>query len=151
MLALVLAALAAAPDGFIEMTVAGVAPTDQGHAVLLVDAGKTRFVPIFVGESEALAISLRSTHQPFERPLTHDLLDAILGKLGGKLGEVRIMSLREATFIATLTVKDGDVVHTFDARPSDAIALALGSNVPIWVSANLVKATAVPLDPKAKE
>ncbi len=123
-----------APSGFTRVEVVGLLPTPQGDAVFLSEPGEERMLPIWIGPSEALAIQLRLDRRRFERPLTHDLLDSILEKLGGEVVRVHVDDLRSNTFVGTLFLEADDEVHELDTRPSDAIALALGSGAPIYVS-----------------
>lgn len=131
------------PEGFRVMEVIGVAPTAAGQAVFLAGDDRTRLVPIWIGGSEALAIQLRHSRRRFERPLTHDLWDQAVRELGGELVEVRIDALRSQVFVATLTVRQGDRTFQLDSRASDAIALALGSRVPIYVADAVVDQAAI--------
>jgi len=133
-------------DGFVRMTVSGVAQTGHGSAVLLVDDQKKRGVPIFVGETEALSIRLRLAKQRYARPLTHDLMDSALGELGAKIEHVRVDKLEDNIFFGTIVVLDGPRRIELDARSSDAVAMALGQNVPIFVARKVLDATAVDLD-----
>ncbi|MBN2361583.1 MAG: bifunctional nuclease family protein [Deltaproteobacteria bacterium] len=133
----------AAPSGFVEMFVAGVMPSMDGHTVFLHDATKKYFIPIGIGESEAHSIHLRHERRRFERPLTHDLIDGLLRELGGRLLKVHVDDLRGNVFVGTIFVQTGDRIFTMDARPSDAIALALGNQVPIYVSQRVIDKTAI--------
>ena len=123
------------------MLVYTVMPAEQGNVVLLSDLGETVFVPIFIGDSEALVISLRLTDQAFVRPLTHDLLDAVLRELGAELVEVRIDSLQDSAFVATVQIRRDSSLIMLDSRASDGIALALGNEAPIYVSRDVIAET----------
>ena len=123
-----------APEGFIEMFVAGVLPTEGGPAVVLRDKAEKTLIPIWIGMSEAHSIQLRLERRHFPRPLTHDLLDQIVHELGGEIVKIHVDDLKGDTFVGTVFVKKGDKVSHFDARPSDSIALAVGNQVPIFVS-----------------
>ena len=127
------------PAGYLSMHVLEVAATPAGAAVLLVGGDEARVLPIFIGGTEALSIRLRLDKERFQRPLTHDLLDALVGRLGGSVWKVHVDELRGTTFVGTVFVRQGDRVIDVDARPSDAIALALGSGVPIYVSRKVVE------------
>src|SRR5687767_4953238 len=113
------------------MQVAAVAATEMGPAVLLTDGEK--LVPIHVGEGEAFAIALRAERRRFERPLTVDLLDAMVAELGGRIVQVRIDALKSSTFVAQIGLQHRKKIAWLDARSSDAIAIALGAGLPIWV------------------
>ena len=127
------------------MTVLEVAPTARGDAVLLVDGEGTVVVPIFVGGTEALSIKLRLDKQKYQRPLTHDLLDTLLARLGGDLVKVHVDDIKGNIFVGTVFVRqrsDGKTIDV-DARPSDAIALAVGNQVPIFVAKRVIEASGV--------
>jgi uncharacterized protein len=128
------------PDGFVEMIVAGVLATDNGQpAVILRDKSETKLLPIWIGIPEAQAIQLRLERRKFERPLTHDLLDSVMQGLGGKLMKIQVEELKGDTYVGTMFVKTEEGVRRFDARPSDMIALALGNQVPIFVSKEVLE------------
>jgi bifunctional DNase/RNase len=131
------------PEGFSVMTVSGVYPTDVGNVVILTDREGTVLVPIWIGSAEAFVIALRLSGEGFERPLTHDLTDAIIRELGGELVEVRIDSLQGSTFVATVRIRQDDRMVMLDARASDSIALALGHQAPIYVSHRVLAETGI--------
>jgi uncharacterized protein len=127
------------PADEIEVTVVGVSASPDGDAVVLADPSRETFVPIAIGGTEALSIRLRFDKRRYERPLTHDLLDALLRELGGELVRVQIDDLRDDVFLATIVVRREGHFAELDARPSDAIALAIGSHVPIYMSRRVLK------------
>lgn len=127
-----------APPGFVEMYVAGVMPSPDGHTLFLNDAAKTYFIPMGIGESEALSIHLRLERRRFERPLTHDLMDSALRELGGRVVKVHVDDLRSGVFTGTVFIQTRDRLISIDARPSDAVALALGNRAPIFVSQGVI-------------
>lgn len=100
-----------------------------------------RAFPIVIGLPEAQAIERRLKGVPIKRPQTHDLLMNVIESLGGKLESIHISDLREHTFFAILNVRDshGKLVK-IDSRPSDAIALGIASNVPIYVEEKVLDA-----------
>lgn len=104
-------------------------PANQPVLLLRESAGD-RYLPIWIGETEAQAIILEQQGVEPPRPLTHDLFRDVIGALGHSLKEVRIVDLQEGTFYADL-VFDHDV--RVSARPSDSVALALRMGVPIHV------------------
>jgi len=136
----------AVPRGFIRVAVRGVAPTTQGNAVLLVDESRGRAVPVFVGDSEALSIQLRLEKRRYARPLTHDLLDAMLARLGGHIDSVRVEKLENNVFFGIVVVREGARRMELDARTSDAVALAVGSDAPIYVNERVLDRAGVSLD-----
>jgi bifunctional DNase/RNase len=131
------------PSGYVAMRVMAVVSTPHGSAVLLVDPAEEKVVPIFVGGTEALSIELRLDGKRYQRPLTHDLLDALVGKLGGELVKVQVDELRSKVFIGSVYVRQGGKLVTVDARPSDAIALALGRDAPIFVATKILDVSAI--------
>jgi uncharacterized protein len=106
-------------------------PTDDGD--------QRRTFPIVIGLPEAQAIERRLKGVAIKRPQTHDLLASVIGQLGGKLLSITITDLSDHTFFATLDVvkADGTTVH-IDSRPSDAIALGVAGNVPIYVAEHVL-------------
>ena len=102
------------------------------RVVLLKETEGERFLPIWVGmfESEAIAMRLQGAAVP--RPLTHDLLVNMIGELGGTLRYVVVNDLSESTFYARIAVERDGEVQLVDSRPSDAIALALRAEIPIY-------------------
>ena len=99
-----------------------------------------RTFPIVIGLPEAQAIERRLKGVVVKRPQTHELLASVITTLGGKLKSVTINDLSEHTFYATLDVeRDGELVH-IDSRPSDAIALGVAANVPIFVEESVLEA-----------
>lgn len=115
-------------------------PNTNVPIVVLRDEEGAVFLPIWIGVFEANAIALRLENVETPRPMTHDLLRSALDKLGAHIEKVVISELRESTFYARIHVqRDGDAVE-IDARPSDAIALALRSEAPIFVLAPVLAA-----------
>jgi len=102
------------------------------RVVLLKENDGERFLPIWVGmfESEAIAMRLQGAAVP--RPLTHDLLANMVGELGGTLKYVVVNDLSESTFYARIAVERNGELRLVDSRPSDAIALALRAQIPIY-------------------
>ncbi|MGE3402804.1 MAG: bifunctional nuclease family protein [Vicinamibacterales bacterium] len=119
----------------IEMTIKGlmVDPITNTPIVILKDREGDRVLPIWVGVFEANAIALQIENVATPRPMTHDLLRNIIGDLDGRVDRVVVSDLKENTFYAVihLTVRGERVA--VDARPSDAIALALRTKAPILV------------------
>lgn len=132
------------PVGYEHVAVWDMVPSGDGAAVLLLDASSTTVLPIFVGGTEALTIRLDLDGKHYERPLTHDLLASIVKELGGQAIKAQIDDLRDDTYIGSVFVRQGDRVLQLDARPSDAIAIALGSGAPLYVSRSVMLASGVP-------
>ncbi len=138
----------------IEMTVAGIAldaTNRRTPIVLLKDGSGRRALPIWIGDNEARAILMALEQQRTPRPMTHDLMANLLTAWGMTLERVVIHSLEDNTYYAVLTVRQGDQRKEIDARPSDAIALALRCDSPIWVMEAVVADASIPVDRDADE
>lgn len=121
-------------------------PTSNVPIVILRDIQSQLFLPIWIGVFEANAIALRIEGVEPPRPMTHDLLRSILDRLGAAVEKIVISDLKESTFFAVIHVRQGEDLVSIDARPSDAIALALRANAPIFVLRSVLdKAQAVDL------
>jgi bifunctional DNase/RNase len=131
------------PDGFAEAEVMDVVSTVGGHAVLLGDGEDKMVVPIFIDQSQAMVIKLRLERRRYSRPLTHDLLDKVVDKLGGKVVKVHIDAVKSGVFVGTVYVQGPDKLHEVDARSSDAVAIAMGNEVPIFVADRVFKKAGV--------
>jgi hypothetical protein len=128
---------------FLEMFVAGVVPTPEGHTLVLINAEEKVLLPLGIGPMEALSIHGRLERSPLPRPMTHDLLDHIVHELGGEIVRVQIDDLREDLFVGTVFIKARGRVISVDARPSDAVALAIGNSAPIFVARVVVDRAAL--------
>jgi bifunctional DNase/RNase len=138
---------AAALKGYVAARVAGVThvPTG-GEVVLLVQDGTKRALPIFIGGTEALSIQLRLEKKAYKRPLTHDLFDSSVAKLGGRVESVRVDKIDDGIFYGTVVLVNGQSRFELDARPSDAIALAVGNQAPIQVAVSVFDHAGVDLE-----
>lgn len=133
-----------APEGFQEMRVEEVVVLPDGALVVLADVDEARVIAMVVGPTEGQTIYLRQERRAFERPLTHDLFDQILGLSSAEILEVRVDDVRAGTYVARVTIQTRRRKrHTLDARASDSIAMALGRGLPIWVADHVVDAEAV--------
>jgi uncharacterized protein len=108
-------------------------PASNIPIVILRDTESQLFLPIWIGVFEANAIALRIEGVEPPRPMTHDLLRLVLEQLGAAVEKIVISDLRESTFFALIHLRQGEQSVTVDARPSDAIALALRTEAPIYV------------------
>lgn len=108
-------------------------PSSNIPIVILRDTESQLFLPIWIGVFEANAIALRIEGVEPPRPMTHDLLRLVLEKLGATVEKIVISDLRESTFFALIHLLQKGEPVTVDARPSDAIALALRTEAPIYV------------------
>jgi bifunctional DNase/RNase len=106
---------------------------DQQIIVLRELAEPKRSFPIVIGMAEVLAIDRRLKGIELPRPMTHDLLAQAIGQLGGVIQKVVVCDLREHTFFATIHVQQAGEVVEIDSRPSDALALAAGLDIPVFV------------------
>jgi len=104
------------------------------HVVLLRERHRDRYLPIWVGPWEASAIATRLQGLLPERPLTHDLFSRTLLELGVHITRVVVTDLADDTYRARIMLSLNDIDHEIDARPSDAIAIALRAEAPIYVA-----------------
>ncbi len=112
--------------------------------VLLVDMDETIALPIWIGQAEAMAIALRLQNVQPPRPMTHDLLSAVIRQLQATVTRVVVSDVRDATYFAEIHLtRDGQAL-VVDSRPSDAIAIALRTDAPIFVD-DKVAAQGIPL------
>ena len=128
-----------------EMTVYGVSFDLVGKQpiVLLRTAGGRTYLPIWIGHPEAAAILMRLQGQEPPRPLTHDLVCAIIDSLEAEVDRVTVTELRDNTFYAMITIAvDGTEIEV-DSRPSDAIALAVRADAPIFAAPEVIEESAI--------
>lgn len=110
----------------------------EHRVVILKDVNAERYLPIWIGPYEADAIAIRLRNVEIARPLTHDLLKNVIAKMGGEVSYIIVDDLRNDTFYANVAVDlDGRRVK-IDSRPSDAIALAVRANAPIFVTEDIM-------------
>jgi len=108
------------------------------QVIMLREVEGSRSFPIVIGIFEATSIDRRVKGMPSPRPLTHDLVAAVIDQLGGELQDIYISELKEHTYFAKLRIrKDGELIE-IDSRPSDAIALAVTAQVPIYVAEDVL-------------
>ena len=121
------------------------------RVVMLKERESGRYLPIWIGHFEADAIAIPMQKVPVSRPLTHDLLWNSIKELGGKLDHIIIHDLADETFYARLVVfQDGKTLEV-DARPSDAIALAIRAEVPIFVEDKVLESAGISLENEEEE
>ncbi|NEQ30628.1 MAG: bifunctional nuclease family protein [Leptolyngbya sp. SIO4C5] len=137
----------------IEMKVAGIAldAVSRSPIVLLRDASERRALPIYIAPDQAKSIISALENQLPARPLTHDLFVNLIDEWEMELEKVVIHALRDNTFYAVLKVIKGEEKKDIDARPSDAIAIALRTDSPIWVMEEVVADASIPVDRDADE
>jgi bifunctional DNase/RNase len=124
----------------LEMVIYGVSFDMVGKQpiVLLKTLAGNRFLPIWIGHPEAAAILMRLQDARPPRPATHDLMCSALEALGAEVTQVAITDLRDNTFFAQVTVSDGITDHELDSRPSDALAIAVRAEAPIFAAEQIV-------------
>jgi bifunctional DNase/RNase len=113
-------------------------PVSNSPIVVLKDENEKFFLPIWVGIFEANAIALQLENISTPRPMTHDLLRNMIGELDARVTRVVINDLRDSTFFAQIRLITGGKTLEVDARPSDAIALALRTEAPIFVAQSVL-------------
>lgn len=116
------------------------------RVVMLKEKTSNRYLPIWIGHFEADAIAIPMQKVPVSRPLTHDLLRAAIGALGARLERVVINDLADETFYAKLILDQDGKSLEVDARPSDAIALAIRTEVPIYVEEKVLDSAGMVFD-----
>jgi uncharacterized protein len=139
----------------IEMELSGLGfdPRNMSPIVLLKDKDERNFLPIWIGMFEAAAIAMQLQDFQPPRPMTHDLIVSIFEQLHGTVERVVISDIKEDTFYSVLEVRVKDQKETLkiDCRPSDAIAVAVRVNVPIYVAENVMMKAKMVNQEKDKE
>ena len=128
-----------------EMVIYGVSFDLVGKQpiVLLKTAEGNKFLPIWIGHPEAAAILMKLQGASTPRPMTHDLVTEMLGELNAQVVRITVTELRESTFYAQITVQlDGSEIEV-DSRPSDAIALAIRADAPIFAADDVIEESAI--------
>ncbi len=117
-------------------------PNSGTPIVILKDVNSETLLPIWVGAYEANAIALEIEKIATQRPMTHDLLRNLIVEMGSRVERVVVTELRDNTFFAVIEIRhsSGDIVM-LDSRPSDAIALALRADCPIYVNEEVIQAS----------
>lgn len=106
--------------------------------MLLRERDGDRYLPIWIGTPEATAIAMAHDGIRTKRPLTHDLVTALIEELGATVDSVIVTELRGGTFYADLTISVGDDVHHISSRPSDAVAIAVRTHAPLFADKDLL-------------
>jgi len=130
----------------VEAEIWTIAQTEQGHVILVRPKRSEVAVPIFVGTLEAQSILIGLGRVDMPRPLTHDLALAIMGGLGAELLRIEIYDLRDGTYYARLICAGPAGELSFDARPSDAMALAVRCGAAVYIAESVVEEAGVPTD-----
>jgi hypothetical protein len=115
-----------------------ISEVDDHQVIILKEVDGDRSFPIVIGIFEATSIDrrVRGMHAP--RPLTHDLITAVVEQMGGEIQDIVISDLKEHTYFAKLRVRSEGELIEVDCRPSDAIALAVTARVPIYVAEDVL-------------
>lgn len=121
------------------------------YVVTLEEAGGSRLIPIWIGTSEGNSIAMVLQGGKFHRPLTHDLIINILKEFGAGIEKIIISDLRQNTYYAIIALRQGDRTLNIDSRPSDAIALAVRTNSPIFIDDKILSLCPVINKPISEE
>lgn len=121
-------------------------PSGSQPILLLKTAGENRFLPLSVGQSEAVAILSELEGRPSQRPMTHDLMVRMLAELNAEILRVTVTEVRDSVFHALLTIRAGGAELEIDSRPSDALALAVRVGAPMFAADQVVEENAVEVE-----
>jgi bifunctional DNase/RNase len=127
----------------VEVTGVSVCPPYQGYVVILREKEGERWLPIFIGAAEAQAISMLLQDLHYSRPLTFDLFHNLLRSAEAQVHQISVTELKDNTFYAVVDLLTSHGLEHVDARPSDAIALALRFKVPIWVAESVMSSASI--------
>ena len=116
-----------------------ISDTSEQQIIYLKERSGDRQFPVVIGVNEAHAIDRRVKNLTTPRPLTHDLLADVIGELGGDLERIVIHDLRDHVFYAKLVIRCRGQLVEVDSRPSDAIALGVASDTPIYVADSVLR------------
>lgn len=133
----------------IEMKVMGIAlDTRTGSPIVVLhDLDNRKALPIWIGSAEASAIIRKIENLKVQRPMTHDLIIDVIEKTGYEIDRIEISDVDDDTYFATIfLVNDNEEIKEIDARPSDAIAVAIRVNAPIFVSPSVLAEGAISSD-----
>ena len=119
---------------------------NNNHVLMLSDQEETKVLPIVIGPVEAMAILMNMQGITPNRPLTHNLLKNLLDLLGAEVEQIIITNIKDNVYYASLYVKHDKYTFEVDSRPSDAIAIALAYNAPIYMNLKLIEFTVNPSD-----
>lgn len=125
----------------LQMKVSGIAldPFTNSPIVILKDELNERTLPIWIGFMEASSIAMELEKTPRIRPITHDLVKNLLEKLKYSVTKIEVTDLRDDTFYARIYLQKEDEEYSLDSRPSDAIAIALRTDSPIFVNEEVIE------------
>lgn len=131
-----------------EMSIDSIRVSLQNYqrVVILKDKGSDRYLPIWIGANEADAIAVKLQEVSVPRPLTHDLLESVIQSLGARVNHILVSDLSDDTFYAKIVLQHNDSQTEIDSRPSDAIALAVRTQAPIFASDSVIDKAGVRMD-----
>ena len=119
--------------------------------VLLKTVDGNRFLPIWIGHPEAAAILMKLQGASTPRPMTHDLVTDMLGQLDAQVVRITVTELKENTFYASITVQQNGSEIEIDSRPSDAIALAVRAEAPIFAAEDVIAESAIEFEHEVED
>lgn len=132
----------------LEMSVESirVSPMNYQRVVILKEKNSDRYLPIWIGPAEADAIAVKLQDLTVPRPLTHDLLQTVIDTLGASVQHILVNDLQNDTFYAKIVIKMNGDIKEIDSRPSDAMALAVRTKVPIFAEESVMEKAGILLD-----
>ncbi len=136
----------------VKVEILGMALDEKGKSpiVVLKDEAETRILPIWIGALEAMAISMVVNKVDFPRPMTHDLLLSVIGRLDGTVNRVEITDIENGTFFAEIVIEARGKTLRIDSRPSDAVALAVRAECPILAAEGVLAEAGAPFPEHAE-
>ncbi|BDQ32821.1 bifunctional nuclease family protein [Pseudodesulfovibrio portus] len=136
----------------VKVEIFGMALDEKGKSPIIVlkDEGDTRVLPIWIGAMEAMSISMAINKVEFHRPMTHDLLLNVIKHLGGTVNRVEITDIENGTFYAEIVVETEKETRRIDSRPSDAVALAVRAECPIFAGEDVLDQAGAPFPEHAE-
>jgi len=138
-------------NDFTLVSIRNVSLSNLGFIIFLEREDDERVLPIFIGAAEAHSIAAVLNQQDFPRPLSHDLFKEIFSYLGAEISKIYITELTGGTFYARVFLRHNNMEIDVDSRPSDAIALALRYNAPVYASNNVFDEASVNVSQNAED
>lgn len=127
-----------------------VSPMNYQRVVILKEKESDRYLPIWIGPAEADAIAVKLQDLSVPRPLTHDLLGEVINALGGSVNHILVNDLHNDTFFAKIVIQVNGDTREIDSRPSDAMALAVRTQAPIYAAEAVMDKAGILLDEEGK-
>ncbi len=136
-----------------EMVIYGVSFDMVGKQpiVLLKTMNGSKFLPIWIGHAEAAAILMKLQGAESPRPMTHDLLNDVVGELNAEITRITVTELKENTFYALITLRVSQSEIEIDSRPSDALALAVRTNAPIFAADKVIEESGIEFEGESED